>query len=111
MARRPNIKEIVQAACDVYGVTPEYVNQPNRKREVIWIRQSIHYWARKLTRLPLREIGRIVGKRDHATVIWSVKVVSGEYKLYEDRKIFIDDIELKLQERGFRTEKYKEYEQ
>lgn len=110
MTSRPNIDQIIQVGCDVYGVTPEYAKLDTRRGEVVWIRQALHYWARKLTPLNLEEIGKHIGNRDHATVLHSVKCVEREYGKYEDRTQIIDAIEGKLKSYGFSTEKLRRYE-
>lgn len=97
----------------MYGVPLHYPSKRTRKKEVLWLRQALHYLARKLTPLSYREIGEVIGRRNHATVIHSVNLVANEYDRYDDRKDFIDAIERELTFMGFSTEKaihYGEYE-
>jgi len=56
------------------GLTYEQINQLAGK-ECIW-RQMAHYMAWKHTRESLKYIGQYFGKKDHATVLNSVKVIS-----------------------------------
>ena len=102
--RRPCIDDIVSAGCDVYEVDLQYANRETRRSEVLWLRQALHYWARKLTRSSFREIGERIGGKNHATVMHSIKVINREYDMYDDRKRFIDKIERQLWLNGFTTE-------
>lgn len=46
-----------------------------RKREATQARQMYHYFMRKYTKLSLSRIGSMTGKRDHATVLHSIKTI------------------------------------
>lgn len=56
------------------GLTYEQINSLTGK-ECIW-RQMAHYMAWKHTNQSLKYIGQYFGKKDHATVLNSVKVIS-----------------------------------
>jgi len=104
MDKRPSIDDIIRAGCDVYGVDIDYVHQKSRKGEVIWLRQTLQYMARKLTRHTQREVGERIGGKNHATVLHSERVVEHEMDKYLDRKAFVREIEGALRDKGFSTE-------
>lgn len=56
------------------GLTYEQINSLKGK-DCIW-RQMAHYMAWKHTKESLKYIGQYFGKKDHATVLNSVKVIS-----------------------------------
>jgi len=71
-------------------IDPKLINLKSSKREVIKYRQIYHYMCKAHTGASLGAIGNAVGKKDHATVIYSVKQVKG---YIETEKEFRDEIE------------------
>jgi chromosomal replication initiator protein len=65
----PSIRDITQAACQRFGLTPEELLSPSRTSRVSWPRQVAMYLARELTDESLPAIGRQFGGRDHTTVL------------------------------------------
>ena len=65
------------------------VNSRSRKRDYVMARQVSMYLAQKYTKMPASRIGKLVGGRDHSTVIHSCSQV--ERRIMVDRK-FSDEI-------------------
>lgn len=65
------IDDILDKVCGHYNVTPEQVNSKSRKRDYVLARQVSMYLAQKYTKMPASRIGKLVGNRDHSTVIHS----------------------------------------
>jgi chromosomal replication initiator protein len=61
-----------------WGVTVEGLASKKRTKELTVPRQVAMYLIRELLDLPLTEIGRLFGGRDHSTVIHSVKKVEDD---------------------------------
>ncbi len=59
----------------VFGVSVEALSSKKRTKEVTIPRQVAMYLIRELLDLPLVEIGRLFGGRDHSTVIHSIQKV------------------------------------
>ena len=56
-----------------------------RKRQIVEIRQLSHYFVRKNTKLSYADIGILIGDKDHATVMHSIKQVNN---LKDSDKLF-----------------------
>uniref|UniRef100_A0AB33IVD5 Chromosomal replication initiator protein DnaA n=1 Tax=Prevotella sp. GTC17253 TaxID=3236793 RepID=A0AB33IVD5_9BACT len=69
------IDEIVETVCNHFNVTPTAVNSRSRKRDLVEARQVSMYLAQKYTKMPASRIGKLVGNRDHSTVIHSCSQV------------------------------------
>ena len=69
------VDEILERVCRHYGVVQTGVCGRSRKRELVVPRQVAMYFASKLTKMPASRIGRLIGGRDHSTVIHSVSQV------------------------------------
>lgn len=75
------IDDIVETVCNHYNVTVTAVNSKSRKREYVVARQVTMYLAQKYTKLPASRIGKLVGNRDHSTVIHSCSKVEEQLKV------------------------------
>lgn len=60
---------------DYYGITIKDLKRKTRKREIVEPRQICMWLREKYTRESLSEIGRRYGGKDHATVLYSKKVI------------------------------------
>ena len=83
------IDDIVETVCHHYNVTVTAVNSKSRKRDYVVARQVTMYLAQKYTKMPASRIGKLVGNRDHSTVIHSCSKV--EERLSIDHE-FSDEI-------------------
>jgi len=94
------VDDILDTVCNHYNVSATAVNSRSRKRDLVVARQVSMYLAQKYTKMPASRIGKLVGGRDHSTVIHSCSQV--EMRLKVDR-LFQD--ELTSIESSFRLKK------
>jgi chromosomal replication initiator protein len=66
---------IRERVAHLFGVTVEALSSKKRTKEVTMPRQVAMYLIRELLDLPLVEIGKLFGGRDHSTVIHSIQKV------------------------------------
>mgnify|MGYP002516266372 CR=1 FL=1 len=83
------VDDIINAVCNHYNVTPAAVNGRSRKRDYVTARHVSIYLAQKYTKMPASRIGRLIGGRDHTTVLYSCSQVEKRIKV--DKK-FLDDL-------------------
>ena len=65
------IDEILEKVCNHFNVSVSPVNGRSRKQDLVTARQVSMYLAQKYTKMPASRIGKLVGGRDHSTVIHS----------------------------------------
>lgn len=65
-------ERIIQRICRVFRVTLVDLRSTRRDARSVFARQAIYYWARRLTLFSLPQIGRLMGGRDHTTVLYGV---------------------------------------
>ncbi|EFN90813.1 chromosomal replication initiator protein DnaA [Prevotella amnii CRIS 21A-A] len=65
------IDDILEKVCEHFNVTQAAVNSRSRKKDIVIARQVTMYMAQKYTKMPACRIGKLVGGRDHSTVIHS----------------------------------------
>ena len=69
------VDDILETVCRFFDVTPNAVKGPSRKKELVMPRQIVMYLADKYTNIPAARIGKLVGGRDHSTVLHSINKV------------------------------------
>ena len=83
------IDDILDTVCNHFGVSTSAISSRSRKREYVEARQVSMYLAQKYTKMPASRIGKLVGGRDHSTVIHSCSKV--ERRIKTDRN-FQDEL-------------------
>lgn len=69
-------EEIVEVVASFYGLPPEALKGRGRKREIALPRQLAMYLVREETNASLPEIGKILGDRDHTTVLYGYEKIN-----------------------------------
>lgn len=75
------VDEIIETVCNHFNVSPSAVGGKSRKRDFVVARQVSMYLAQKYTKMPASRIGKLVGNRDHSTVIHSCTQVENRLKV------------------------------
>jgi hypothetical protein len=105
---------IKTAILDSYHITNEQLEIVSRKREIVTPRQIGHFVAWKMTKETLSSIGFFFGKKDHATVLNSVKKIQNRLDTEKDFVIFYNSLMVKVKEEKklfeMDCDKYKKYQ-
>ena len=75
------IDDILEKVGKHFNVTTQNINSRSRKRDFVIARQVSMYLAQKYTKMPASRIGKLVGGRDHSTVIHSCTQVEQRLKI------------------------------
>ena len=86
------VDDILEKVCVHYNVTTAQINSKSRKHDYVVARQVSMYLAQKYTKMPASRIGRLVGNRDHSTVIHSCAQV--EKRLQVDKAFKADIVSI-----------------
>ncbi len=95
--REVSIDEIQKVVSDYFDMDVQTLQSKTRKRDIVQARQIAMFFAKKLTKNSLANIGKSIGQRDHATVLHACKTVQNLESTDKQFKRFIEDLELKLQ--------------
>jgi len=68
---RIDASTIVKTTADYFATTVEAIKGKRRTNAIVVPRQVAMYLCRTLTEMPLAEIGRVFGGRDHTTVLYA----------------------------------------
>lgn len=87
---------IINVVAEHFGVKPEDITSKKRNSEFVQPRQVVMYLCRELTTSSQVYIGKILGKKDHTTVIHGVKKIEAEMDTNEELRNKVDIIIKKL---------------
>jgi chromosomal replication initiator protein len=90
------IDNIIKAVCKYFELSPEAIHTKSRKREVVQVRQVAMYLAKKHTDSSSSKIGRLIGNKDHATVLHACKIVKEQCEVDKSFRADVENIELSL---------------
>ncbi len=90
----PNL--IIQVVSEHFGVDPDDIISKKRNSEFVLPRQVIMYLCRTLTGDSLQNIGKILGKKDHTTVIHGINKITAEIETNEELRNKIEIIKKKI---------------
>ena len=71
---------IVSMVAEQYEVSPEEIISQKRSRNIARPRQVVMYLCRNMLNIPLQEVGRALGGRDHTTIMHGVEKITDELK-------------------------------
>lgn len=84
------VDDIIDRVCRHYELTPNVLKGKSRKQDIALARQLAMYLANKYTNIPATRIGKLIGNRDHSTVLHSISKITDKLKT---DKLFVQDVE------------------
>lgn len=87
---------IINVVAEYFGITTDDIMSKKRTSELVQARQIVMYLCRDLTETSLSGIGKLLGKKDHTTVIHGVNKITEEIVNNEELKNKIETIKKKL---------------
>ncbi len=87
---------IVNTVCEQFGITLEEITSRKRSTEIVVPRQIAMYLCRELTDASLVEIGKVLGKKDHTTVMSSINRIEARISVEKELEKNINIIRKKL---------------
>lgn len=81
---------IIKVVSDHFGITSADIQSHKRNKEIVYPRQIAMYLCRTMADVPLTTIGKLIGNRDHTTVIHGADKIAEEIKKNPSTKELID---------------------
>lgn len=69
----PTTTEIIEAASRRFGIPAHDIMSQRRTNEIIFARHAIYWLCRECTPMSLLQIGHLLGKRDHTTILHGIR--------------------------------------
>lgn len=76
--------KIIDTVCNYFGMTFIELSGKKRTKEIVYARQICIYLILRQTNLTLVGVGRLIGNRDHTTIIHSNTKIKDLMPFYED---------------------------
>jgi chromosomal replication initiator protein len=95
-AKEVSIDYIQKVVCDYFDMPIELMKSKTRKREVVQARQIAMYFAKKMTKSSLANIGMNCGGKDHATVLHACRTVNNLAETDKSFRVYLEELDKKL---------------
>ncbi len=89
---RPSLRTITAMSAKYFGLRMSDLTGPSRRRGIVQARATAMYLARLLTGRSLSELGAYFGRRDHTTVLHSVRLIESRLRADPTTKRAIAEI-------------------
>lgn len=87
--KKLTIDLIQDIVCGFYNIKPELIHTASRKRQIVQARQVTMYLSKQYTEMSLAQIGSLIGKKNHATVLHACRMVKEQMEV---DKLFRDEV-------------------
>lgn len=95
-AKKITVNSIESVVCDFYNLKCELIHTASRKRQIVQARQVTMYLSKTYTEMSLAQIGSLIGKKNHATVLHACRIVKEQMEVDKIFREEIAEIEKKI---------------
>jgi len=95
--RQISVELIEEEVCKYFDLELEIIQSKSKKQEISQARQIAMYLSRKYTDKSYSNIGELIGKRDHATVLHACKTVGNWIETDKKFRSTIQELEQLIQ--------------
>lgn len=94
--KKITVDTIAEVVCNHFNIKTELIHTLSRKREIVQARQVTMYLSKLYTEMSLAQIGTVIGKKNHATVLHACKIVKDQIEVDKTFRGQIAEIEKNL---------------
>jgi chromosomal replication initiator protein len=94
--RQLSVEKILEVVCKYFNLEKSLIQTTSRKREIVQARQITMYLSKKYTPYSFSYIGKIVGGKDHATVLYACQTVKDQIDISKSFRSTVESIEVCL---------------
>ena len=87
---------ILQVVADHFDLTPQEILSQKRNKEIVYPRQIAMYLCRNMTAIPLQVIGKVLGGRDHTTILHGIEKITKDLQNNQSLQNTIDILKKKI---------------
>lgn len=87
---------IINVVAEHFNVSPDDITSKKRNSEFVLPRQIVMYLCRTMTETPLMSIGKILGKRDHTTIMHGIKKITEGVNTSEELRSKVELLKKKI---------------
>lgn len=86
------IDQIINTTCKYFNIEAKLIHSKSRKKEVVQARHTAMFLAKSYTDSSTPKIGKLIGNRNHSTVIHACKTVEHQYEVDKKYRADVDEI-------------------
>jgi chromosomal replication initiator protein len=90
------IQMIQEIVCKYFNLEQSLIQTPSRKHEIVQARQVTMYLSKKYTDCSFSHIGKVIGKKDHATVLHACKTIKDQIEISKSFRTAVEEIEIQI---------------
>ena len=94
--RKLTAELIIQIVADHFGLTPLDIASQKRSKNIAYPRQICMYLCQEIVGTPLQEIGKLLGGRDHTTIIHGRDKIAADLRTNESTANTIEILKKKI---------------
>ncbi len=87
---------VIEVVAEHFGVDPNDITSKKRNSEFVLPRQIVMYLCRNLMDMPLQSIAKILGKKDHTTILHGINKIKEDMKENEDLNNKVEILKKKI---------------
>ena len=87
---------IIEVVAEHFNIQASDILSKKRNSEVVVPRQIVMYLCREMTETPLTSVAKLLGKKDHTTIIHGHKKVAADMETNPSMKATVDTIIKKI---------------
>ena len=87
---------VISVVAEHFGVRPEDIKSSKRNKEIVLPRQISMYLIRVLNDISLKDVGKVLGDRDHSTIIYGYEKILKEMSVNKELESTIDVLKKKI---------------
>ena len=91
-----DLDSVVKVICKHYPYNYDELISKNRSKDLAFVRHLTIYLMKKITDKSLRDIGRFLGGRDHATVVYAVQKMENAIQVDQNLADLVRSLEAEL---------------
>jgi chromosomal replication initiator protein len=95
-SKKLSISDIEELVCSHFNIKCGLIHTASRKREIVQARQVAMYLSKQYTEMSLSQIGSLIGKKNHATVLHACKTVKNQLEVDKNFREQVEQIVVKL---------------
>ncbi len=95
-SKKLSISDIEELVCTHFNIKSGLIHTASRKREIVQARQVAMFLAKQYTDMSFSQIGALIGKKNHATVLHACKTVKNQLEVDKNFRNEVEQIEVKL---------------
>ncbi len=95
-SKKLSVDDIEELVCAHFKIKSGLIHTASRKREIVQARQVAMYLAKQYTDMSFSQIGVLIGKKNHATVLHACKTVKNQLEVDKGFRHDVEQIESRL---------------